>query len=375
MIAVDPIKSLEETLNYQKKFFEGIKNMLSIEEVNVEAAPKELVYEEDKMKVYHYIPTTKKTICPVPTLITYALVNRQYMMDLQQDRSVICNWLEQGLDIYIIDWGYPDKTDKYLSMEDYIDGYMNTAVDLVRKRSGREQINLLGVCQGGTFSVIYSALYPEKIKNLVTMVAPIDFHITDGLLNVWSKHINGDLLVDAYGAIPGDLLNIGFLMLRPFQLMLGKYVGFMENLDNPDLLRDFLRMEKWIFDSPSQAGATFRRFIKDFYKENLLIQNKFELGGRLVDLKNITMPLLNVFAEKDHLVPPSSSKPLNEAVGSKDKETLSFPVGHIGIYVSSKSQKEVAPAIAKWLLERSEIESENNKEDPDDNKEKEDPSK
>ena len=105
MIAVDPIKSLEETLNYQKKFFEGIKNMLSIEEVNVEAAPKELVYEEDKMKVYHYIPTTKKTICPVPTLITYALVNRQYMMDLQQDRSVICNWLEQGLDIYIIDWG------------------------------------------------------------------------------------------------------------------------------------------------------------------------------------------------------------------------------------------------------------------------------
>jgi polyhydroxyalkanoate synthase len=353
MIAVDLVKSIEDTFNYQKKLSEGIRNLLSIEEVNVEAAPKKLIYTEDKMKLYHYVSATKKTICPIPTLVTYALVNRQYMMDLQQDRSVICSWLDQGLDIYIIDWGYPDKADKYLSMEDYIDGYMNTAIDLVRERSGQEQINLLGVCQGGTFSVIYSALYPEKIKNLVTMVAPIDFHVTDGLLNVWSKYIDVDLLVDAYGVIPGDFLNIGFLMMRPFQLMLDKYVGFTENLDNPDLLRDFLRMEKWIFDSPSQAGATFSKFIEDLYKKNLLVQNKLELGGRLVDLKKVTMPLLNVFAEKDHLVPPSSSRPLNELVGSKDTETLSFPGGHIGIYVSSKSQKEVAPAVAKWLLKRS----------------------
>ena len=93
---------------------------------------------------------------------------------------------------------------------------------------------------------------------------------------------------------------------------------------------------------------------KCLYQENLLIQNKFELGGRQVNLKNITMPLLNVFAEQDHLVPPSSSRPLNEAVGSKDKEMISFAGGHIGIYVSSKSQKEVAPAVAKWFMERSE---------------------
>jgi pimeloyl-ACP methyl ester carboxylesterase len=80
----------------------------------------------------------------------------------------------------------------------------------------------------------------------------------------------------------------------------------------------FLRMEKWIFDSPAQAGEAFRRFSKDLFQENRLIQNKFELGGRTVNLKNITMPLLNVFAEQDHLVPPASSKPLNDAVASTD---------------------------------------------------------
>lgn len=162
-----------------------------------------------------------------------------------------------------------------------------------------------------------------------------------------------DAMVDAYGVIPGSFMNVGFLMLKPFQLMMDKYIDLIENMDNPTVVEDFLRMEKWIFDSPGQAGEAFRKFIKELYQDNLLIKNKLELGGRTVNLKNIDMPLLNVFAEQDHLVPPSSSRPLNDAVSSKDKDMIAFPGGHIGLYVSSKSQKEVAPAVAAWLNERS----------------------
>ncbi len=348
-------KAVEERLQMSKKLLQGVNSLLSIEEVDVGLTPKELVYEEDKVKLYHYKPLVKK-VSPVPTLIVYALVNRQYMMDLQQNRSVVRGWLEQGLDVYIVDWGYPDKMDKYITMEDYIDGYINNAVDTVRQMSGQDKINLLGVCQGGTLCTIYAALYPEKIKNLVTMVAPIDFHIDDGLLNIWSRHLNVDTMVDTYGVIPGDFMNVGFLMLKPFQLMLDKYMGLLNNIDNPEVVQDFVRMEKWIFDSPGQAGEAFRKFVKDLYQDNKLIKNEFELGGRKVNLKKITMPVLNVFAEQDHLVPPSSSKPLNKAVGSKDTDVISFPGGHIGIYVSSKSQKEVSPAVSKWLHDRSEPE-------------------
>jgi polyhydroxyalkanoate synthase len=72
-----------------------------------------------------------------------------------------------------------------------------------------------------------------------------------------------------------------------------------------------------------------------------------------VDLKKIDMPLLNIYADQDHLVPPSSSKPLGKLVSSKDVTTKGFPVGHIGMYVSSKAKKELAPTIAEWVLERS----------------------
>lgn len=348
---LDPGELAREMFSTGEKLFKGMDLLMSLEDIDVGASPKETVFEEDKMRVYHY-KSDATEVCKVPVLVCYALVNKQYMMDLQSDRSLVRNLLSNGIDLYMIDWGYPDEGDRYVSLEDYIEVYLNDAVDFVREASGQDKINLLGVCQGGTFTVIYSALHPEKIQNLITMVAPVDFDTTDGLLNVWSRYLDVEKMVDAMGVVPGDFMNVGFLMLKPFQLMLDKYVGLLENLDNKDVVENFVRMEKWIFDSPAQAGQCFIEFIEELYKKNKLVKNKLEVGGRKVDLKKITMPLLNIYARDDHLVPPASSIPLNDLVGSKDKRLITFPGGHIGIYVSSRSQKELAPTVATWLKDR-----------------------
>jgi polyhydroxyalkanoate synthase len=123
-------------------------------------------------------------------------------------------------------------------------------------------------------------------------------------------------------------------------------------MEDKEKLLNFLRMEKWIFDSPGQAGACIREFIKYCYQENRLAKGELELGGKLVDLRNITMPLLNIYASADHLVPPAAIKPLNDLVGSQDKTLYEFKGGHIGVFVGSKSQKELAPAISQWLHDR-----------------------
>lgn len=345
---MDPGFFVQELEEVSRKMLKGMETLLSLPEVDIEPTPKQQVLQVDKMRLFHYQAGGDLT-CSVPILICYALVNRQYMMDLQSDRSLIRNLLGQGLDIYIIDWGYPDHGDRYVTMEDYIDVYLNDAVDYVREATGHDSINLLGVCQGGTFCAIYTALYPEKIRNLVTMVTPIDFHTTDGLLNVWSRHMDIDRMVDVMGIIPGDFMNIGFLMLKPFSLMVDKYVGLMDNLDDPATVANFVRMEHWIFDSPAQAGEAYRQFLKELYQENKLVKGELEIGGKLVDLKRINMPLFNIYATEDHLVPPASSIPLNDLVGSEDKTLYPFPGGHIGIYVSGHSQKELAPKVAAWL--------------------------
>ncbi len=239
-------------------------------------------------------------------------------------------------------------------------------MDKIRERSGLDKITFLGVCQGGTFSVMYAAQHPEKVKNLVTLVAPVDFDTDKGILNIWAKSLDVDKIVDYYGIVPGDFLNSAFLLLDPFRLMIDKYVGMFDRIEcnpddttcairNEDYIKNFLRMEKWIFDSPDQAGETFRQFMKDCYQKNLLIKNEMKLNGTKINLKNINMPLLNVMAEFDHLVPNDASKPLSDAVSSTDKETLIFPTGHIGIFVGGKSQKEVCPKISEWLKPRSHL--------------------
>jgi polyhydroxyalkanoate synthase len=275
------------------------------------------------------------------------------MTDLQEDRSLVRGLLAAGQDVYLVDWGYPDRSDRYLTLDDYINGYLDRCLDAVRRRHGAPAVNVLGICQGGTFSLCYAALHPDKVRNLVTMVTPVDFHTPDNLLSTWTRHVDVDLLVDTLGNVPGELLNWTYLSLKPYRLMGQKYLQMVDQLEDPDAARNFMRMEKWIFDSPDQAGEAFRQFVKDFFQDNKLIKGEVEIGGRQVDLARVTMPVLNVYALQDHLVPPNASIPLGSFVGTRDYDELAFKGGHIGIYVSGRSQREVPPALGRWLDARS----------------------
>jgi polyhydroxyalkanoate synthase len=320
-------------------------------QTDIATTPCEVVYQEDRVRLKHYLPVAPPRV-PTPLLIVYALINRETMLDLQPGRSVIQNLLKEGIDVYLIEWGYPTRKDRYLTIDDHVNGYLNDMVDFLKDKHRLSRINLMGVCMGGTFAVIYASLYPQKVKNLITTVTPSNFDTDKGLLHIWMKEVNVDRLVDAFGNIPGDLLNLGFLLLNPARLMIDKYLGFFENADNKEFVENFIRMEKWIFDSPDVPGETFRQFIKDCYQKNLLIKSRMTVGGRRVNLKKLTMPLLNIYSRFDHLVPPEACESLIDRVGSRDTENICLDTGHIGIYVSSRCQQELVPKIARWLQER-----------------------
>jgi polyhydroxyalkanoate synthase len=346
-----PDEIINEVNEFNAKLHHGIHTLSEIGDIDVGASEKEPVYHEDKLVLYHFKPLVKKPN-PVPILIVYALVNRPYMADLQDGRSMIQGLLQAGQDVYLIDWGYPDAADRYLTLEDYINGYIDRCVNYIRKQHSLDKINLLGICQGGTFSLCYSSLHPDKIKNLITTVTPVDFHTKNDLLSRMVRHIDIDMVVDTIGNVPGELLNYTYLSLKPFRLMGQKYMDLVNLLQDKEQARNFMRMEKWIFDSPDQAGEAFRQFIKQFYQQNGLVKSMVRIGEDTVNLKNVTMPVLNIFAAADHLVPSDSSKALKKLVGTKDYTELEFPGGHIGIYVSGKAQKLIPPSVGEWLAKR-----------------------
>jgi polyhydroxyalkanoate synthase len=317
---------------------------------DIGTTPYELVYQEERVRLKYYRPAAARL--KTPLLLVHALFNRETLLDLQPDRSVVQNLLNEGLEIYLIDWGFPTRMDQFLTVDDHINGYLDNIVDFIRRRHGIPRVNLMGVCLGGTFAVIYAALHPEKIRNLITTVSPIHFDTAKGLLHIWMKEIDVDRLVDAFGNLPGNLVNAAFLLLNPPRLLLDKYLGFLENMDNKAFVENFIRMEKWIFDSPDVPGETVRQLVKDLYQENRLVHGQMEVGGRRVDLGQVTMPLLNIYGQYDHLVPPEACEVLTKQVGSRDTQDICLDTGHIGIYVSSRFQKEIVPQIAAWLLAR-----------------------
>ncbi len=351
-IKIEPTKAIDEVLTTQRKLAAALQTLREVDDVDFGVTAKEAVYREDKLVVYRFkgerTPTAK-----VPILIVYALVNRPYMVDLQDDRSLVKNLLAQGEDVYLIDWGYPDLADRWLTLDDYINGYIDRCVDAVAAHAGVDKINLLGICQGGAFSLCYASTHADKIRNLITMVTPVDFHTPENMLSNWTRQLDVDLFVDTLGNVPADLMNLCYLMLKPVRLNQQKYIGLVDILDDKAELENFLRMEKWIFDSPDQAGEAFRQFIKDFYQGNKLVKGGLKIGPHEVHLGNITMPVLNVFAEQDHLVPPSASRVLADHVGTDDYTQIAFRGGHIGIYVSGRAQREVPAAIHDWLAKRS----------------------
>ncbi|MFC4357869.1 PHA/PHB synthase family protein [Halobium salinum] len=322
--------------------------------VDVGQTPSEVVYEENKLKLLHYESRTEEQY-DVPILITYALINKPFVLDLQPDRSVVRTLLDQGFDVYMIDWGEPSTLDVHLTLDDYVNRYIDNCVDVVRERSGQDAINVLGYCMGGTMSAMYASLHPEKVRNLALMAAGLCFTGGGGLLELWGEeeYYSPEAVTETFGNVPAEFLDVGFALMDPVDNFVTKYVRLYDNVENDEFTENFARMERWLSEGIDVAGATYRQFLEDIYQENKLANNELELDGKRVDLGNIDMPVLQIVGEYDHLIPPEASTPFNELVGSDDVETFEFPTGHIGLSVSSKSHAQLWPQVCDWFAERS----------------------
>jgi polyhydroxyalkanoate synthase len=285
------------------------------------------------------------------------------MIDLEADRSLVRKLVASGFDVYFVDWGLPGRAQRFVTIDDYVSGYLDNCVDVARKRSGTAKVNLLGVCQGGVFSTCYAALFPEKVKNLTLTVTPIDFHgdkkepqAGAGYMNQWTRALSAedvDDLVEAFGSAPGAMIGFAFLMMNPMGNLTKYTIDLVDVLDDDAKLLSFLRMERWIADRPDHPGEVLRQWFKDLYQDNKLIQNELVLGDRKVDLRNITMPVLNIYATGDTIIPVSCSKDVGAHFGTKDYTEVAVPGGHIGTFVGGKAQKILAPTLSKWFEKRS----------------------
>ena len=331
------------------------------EDVDVGATPKNLVMRRDKVELFRYEPLAPQSV-KVPILVAYGLIGRYTMADLQPDRSLIRSLLAEGLDLWLIEWGRPGRTERWLTIDDYVDDYIHAAVERICRETGHDRVTLLGICEGGVFTTCYSALHPDKVKNLVLTITPIDFHADSadpaahhGFLNIWTRSLAGedvDSLVDTCGVLPGEFMSSVFSMMTPMRSLTKYNLDLLDVADDEAKWLNFLRMEKWLADRPHHPGEAAKQWLKDLYQQNQLVKGAFSLSGKKVDLRAITAPTLNVYALDDHIIPPTCSKALGPLIGTTDYTEIPLPGGHVGLFVSSKSQGRLSRSIAQWLQAR-----------------------
>ncbi|HEX2106221.1 MAG TPA: class III poly(R)-hydroxyalkanoic acid synthase subunit PhaC [Nitrososphaera sp.] len=348
----EPPSLTEEAQETYHKLEKARNILYTAGNIGVGETPHEVLVETRAYRLLHYQQMVSRT-AKTPILVVYALINKSYVLDLQPDKSWIRSLLSQGFDVYLIDWKTPTAADKYVSFDDYVNCYIDDCVSVVLQRNKVEKLTLHGYCMGGTMSTMYTALHQDKIKNLAVIAPVIDGQKDSTVIANLAKNMDVDKMLQIMGNLQSEQLYAFYSTLKPFKQGINKYLNFLQNLDNEQFVGNFLRLEKWLYDTPPIAGETFRQWISDIYQKNLLVKNEMKLRNKIVDLSTIRVPLLNIIADEDHLVSPECSAPLNDVVSSTDKRLMKFHTGHVGLIASLYSQNNVLPKVGQWLMARS----------------------
>ena len=321
-------------------------------DIEVGQTPCELLRETRTYRLLHYQQMVSKTV-KTPILVVYALINKSYVLDLQPDKSWVKSLLSQGFDVYLVDWKAPTNADKFVSFDDYVNCYVDDCVDTVLKKSKVDKLTLHGYCMGASMSAMYTTLHQEKVRNLAVIAPVVDTEKDTTVIGSLARNMDVQKMLQVAGNLPAEQLYACYSVLKPFKQGVNKYFNLVQNIDNEQFVGNFLRIEKWLYDTPPIAGETFRQWVADIYQKNMLAKNEFRLGDEVIDLTKIKVPLLNIVADEDHLVSPQCSAPLNDMVSSVDRRLMRFHTGHVGLIASLYSQNNVLPKVGQWLKARS----------------------
>jgi polyhydroxyalkanoate synthase subunit PhaC len=287
--------------------------------------------------------------------MVYVLINKPYILDLTRGSSFVEYLVNDGFDVYLLDWGTPGIEDKNMKLDDYILDYMPRAVRKTLKKSGAEELSILGYCMGGTMTSIFASLHPELlIRNIVFMTTPIDFEDT-GLYGAMldERYFDVDKVVDTLGLIPPEMIDFGNKLVKPMSNFYGPYISLFDRADNERFIRSWKLLQKWLNDGVPFPGEAYRQWIRDFYQQNKLIKGDLAVRGRKVNLENIKANVLSLSGAKDIIAQPHQVEALMNVISSEDKKYIELPVGHTSITFGSKASIITYSTVAEWLGERS----------------------
>ncbi len=350
------MNSFLQLANLPRAILETSNILLTTDDALIGATPKDVVWTHRKTTLYRYRSTNRRH--PVPVLLVFALINRPMIFDLRPGNSFVEFLLEEGYDVFLVDWGVPGDEDSDMGIDNYVCDELTWAVRETRRASGSPELSIVGWCIGAALTAMYAALNPSgPARNLVLLTMPVDTDNSVYTTWVGGEYFDVDQVARAWDTVPGEYINFANKLMKPVTNHVTTRRRLFQQVEEGTANRvAYQAMSKWVEDNPPFTGRAFQQWITWMYKENRLIRGRIELRGKRVLLGNIAQSCLVVTAGSDHIAPRHTTTPFLDAVGSDDVEHLARPGGHIGLMAGSKAKREIWPEISAWLAPRSQRE-------------------
>lgn len=323
--------------------------------------PYTVVHDNGLIKLRHYTSSEYQVKYAVPLVIVPPLAVNMLIYDWFPDRSFVKYMLQQGFDVYLIDWGKPDRRHAHYTLKTYVSRFMPEFLQKVHEHSGKDELSLHGWSMGGGFVLCYEALTKDKsIRNIITLGTAVDGHANGQVgkqyaaLNRVMKKVGLNIrnVPARWAYAPAWINAIGFKLSDPVSSVQG-YIELIKNLDDREFVAQNANQSAFMDNLEAYPGGVIRDWLYNIWLENEASRGQILLGRDKIYFKDITANLLCCAGTNDMLANVHCCKPLINQVGSPDKTYKEFAGGHTGIVSGSNAPGQIWPEIAQWLAVRS----------------------
>ncbi|MGY3555478.1 alpha/beta fold hydrolase [Williamsia sp. R60] len=327
----------------------GLKHIGGFGGGETAVSPRSLVWQRDSVRLYRY--DSEQRTRATPLVLIHSLITKPYVLDLRPGSSLAADLLNQGFDVYLLDWGVPQPVDAHNGLALYCDEYIPLALKAARTESGTADVSVLGYCLGALLALISAAGNADlPLRSLVLLATPIDLGKMGPLSSLLEQgRLEPENLLDETGNVPAGAVRAIFRLIQP-TAPLTTYSGLWQSLASDESLAAHNALIGWSNDHIPLPGNIFEEVVNIFIRQGLLLTGRFPVGLRSVDLADIDCPVLSVVGERDNLVPPEATSPLADLLVNADLEQLILPAGHAGLFVGRQARTKCVPAIISWLI-------------------------
>lgn len=274
-------------------------------------------------------------------LFVPSLINRAYILDLDEERSMLRALCRQGIRPLLFDWGDPGDNEWGFGLQAYIERLERACVYLNQK------VHLVGYCMGGNMALAAACRNPDLFYSLAVLATPWDFHAENKDYAIRSAQVfrNCESACAITGLVPVDVLQTLFTLLDPIGTV--RKFSKLATMTDDDAIRQFIALEDWLNDGVPLTLRSAEDCLVGWYERNDPAHNLWLVGDEPIRPNLLDVPTLVLLPERDKIVPPDSAASLANILPNRTK--VSVPLGHVGMIVSKDAPYYTWSRLATWL--------------------------